>query len=96
MAGSREIYPPPPGTKLRVHLEDHHQDFLWLDIGETKGGYRSKPGGRIVGAGPFQGWLWKGKRVKLESLKVGKPVAICMDRKWTTIKYPVTRIERVS
>lgn len=88
MAGSLKLYPAAGGATMRVHLRDAGQDFLWLDI---NGGV-----GKIVGAGPFQGWFWKGKRVKPDQLKVGKLVPICMNRRWTTLRYPITRIERVA
>lgn len=87
MPGSLKLYPPSPKATARVHLRDEGQDFLWLDIGETKAGHK------VVGCGPFQEWMWKGKRVKAERLKVGSQVPICLNRRWTTLRYPVKRVE---
>lgn len=93
---SLEIYPPAPKAIMRVHLRDAGQDFLYLDIAETKGGYRAKPGHIIAAAWPFQSWMWAGKRVKAESLVVGGLVAICLSRQWTTLKYPIIRVEHLA
>lgn len=85
MAGSLAIYPAEPNATLRVHLRDDGQDFLWLDVGLD---------GRVVGAGPFQAWLWTGKLVRVEQLRRGGLVPIFLNRNWTTLRYPITRIYR--
>lgn len=90
------LYPAHPRATMRVYLRDDGQDFLWLDIAATGGGYRRKPGHKIVGAGPFQGWLWSGKKVRGLSLHVGRLVEICCDRKWGTLRYPITRVVQLT
>jgi hypothetical protein len=39
-------------NKVKLHLEDHGQDFLWFVV----------EGDKVIEAGPFQNWLWAGKR----------------------------------
>jgi hypothetical protein len=86
MSGSLKIYPPAEGATMRVHLRDEGQDFLWLDIGRAT----------IVGAGPFQGWLWRGKKTRPNQIEVGKLVPVELTGGWSTLKYPVTRIQKLA
>lgn len=75
----------------RVYFADGGQDFLWFDIRSIEPDQPNR--GIVADCGPFQGWMWKGKRVELRSMKVGGVLHICLSRKWQTLKYPIVKIE---
>lgn len=71
----------------RVSLQDHGQDCLWIDVERT-----TKAGGVIRDAGPFQGWLWRDKHVKLRGARIGRNLSFAAKNSgW--IKYPITKIK---
>jgi hypothetical protein len=68
-------------AKIKLHLEDHGQDFLWFIV----------EGSKVIEAGPFQNWLWAGKTViPPKKWKRGSRV-VWLDGR--TLNYPVTRAE---
>ena len=72
----------------RIHFEDHGQDFLSWDIDEN---------GTIIKSGPFQDWVWKGKVVKMETLKVGQKLSYISHGVYEMdIRYPVEKIEEIN
>jgi hypothetical protein len=76
-----------PKVKVaRVFLQDQGQDFLWIDVERTK-----KAVGVIRDAGPFQGWLWRDKRVMLRGARIGRNLTFAR-RGDGWIKYPITKI----
>jgi len=71
---------------IRVHLEDHGQDFLCWDIKD----------GVVVESYPFQGWLWNGTKIINDEFGPGDQLII--QRPGSTVimlKYPVEKIEHV-
>jgi hypothetical protein len=72
----------------RICFEDKGQDFLYWDIDYV---------GEVVVCGPFQGWLWVGCIVCLETLKAGKCLEYIHPRLGRGgIKYKVIRIEEAA
>jgi hypothetical protein len=61
----------------RIHFEDRGQDFLWFDIDSD---------GKVVDCGPFQAWLWVGKKGKLLTEPNGT-------QRFSRIRYAVIRVE---
>lgn len=80
---------PKPAALIRIHLADCGQDFLWWDLRGIDGGYE------VVDCGPFQGWLWIGKRVSAKSVKVRhRPVVAGENgKRGTQLNYAIERIE---
>ena len=70
--------------RIRILLEDHGQDFLWLEI----------KGDEIVGCGPFQAWLWVGKKI-VPPAKWQKGSRIVF-ADGNMLHYPVTRAKPIN
>jgi hypothetical protein len=70
--------------KIKIHLEDHGQDFLWFIVDGTK----------VIEAGPFQNWLWAGKTL-VPPKKWRRGSRVVWDN-GTTLHYPVRRAEVLS
>ena len=71
---------------IRVHLEDHGQDFLRWDIKD----------GVVVESYPFQGWLWNGTKILNKEFGPGDQLIIQPPNSdVTTLNYPVAKIEKV-
>ena len=70
---------------IRVHLEDHGQDFLRWDIKD----------GVVVESYPYQGWLWNGTKILNEFGPGDKLVIQPPNSAVTTLNYPVAKIENV-
>lgn len=69
--------------KTKLHLQDHGQDFTWLIV----------DGSEIVDAGPFQGWLWRGERIRPPvKWKRGSRVVMADG---SFLHYPVQRVEQI-
>lgn len=67
----------------RIYLEDHGQDFLWFDVTRDE----------VTGCGPFQAWLWVGKKLRPPiKWKRGSRV---IWKDGSTLRYPVTRTSKV-
>lgn len=49
--------------KLRIHLEDHHQDFLSFTLNDG-----------VIEGSNMQGQIWDGKRVVNENIKPGDSI----------------------
>ena len=68
--------------EMKLHLEDHGQDFLWFKVA----------GNKVVEAGPFQNWLWAGKElVPPKRWQKGSQIIWADGR---VLNYRVTRVER--
>ncbi len=72
-----EIQTPAP---MKLIFEDQGQDCLYFVV----------QGERIVKAGPFQNWLWAGKRLERANYRPGEHVVFDDGRSYN---YPVERIE---
>ena len=71
---------------IRVHLEDHGQDFLRWDIKD----------GVVVESYPFQGWLWNGTKIITEEFGPGDQLIIQPpNSEVTTLNYLVEKIESI-
>jgi len=71
---------------IRVHLEDHGQDFLRWDIKD----------GVVVESYPYQGWVWNGVKIINEEFGPGDKLIIQRgDSAVMTLNYPVEKIEHV-
>lgn len=70
----------------RLFIQDQGQDFLWLDVERV-----SNAKGIIRDAGPFQGWLWRDKAVRLRGARIGWFLSFTK-KNGGWIKYPITRI----
>lgn len=69
-----------------IHFEDHGQDFLLWHVNDE---------GVVVKSEPFQTGVWKGAKItNFKTLKVGDKVDITHMHKNTSIKYPITKIEK--
>jgi len=68
---------------IKLELEDYGQDFTYLIV----------DGDRIVEAGPFQDWLWRGRRiVPPAKWRRGSQVVFADGM---TLKYRVTRAKHL-
>ena len=71
---------------IRVHLEDHGQDFLVWDIKD----------GVVVESYPYQGWLWNGTKIINDEFGPGDQLVIQPPNSAvTTLNYPVEKIEHI-
>jgi hypothetical protein len=80
-----------PAKRVRIHLQDQGQDFLWLDLERCDDGdYRA------VDCGPFQARMWTGYFVARNSVRKGRKPLIAKDNEdYSSLKYPITRVERL-
>lgn len=79
-------------VRVRIHLQDHGQDFLWWDLEE-----RDRLSYRVVDCGPFQAWMWTQYFVRKDSVRKGHQPLISKDRvDCSPLLYPITRIERLA
>jgi hypothetical protein len=71
-----------------LHIEDHGQDFSRFTIDEY---------GEIIETMPFQGWVWTGKFIHADTIKVGtRPfIGNSAKDKGAYLKYPITKIEEI-
>lgn len=83
--------------RIRIHFEDHGQDFLWWEL-ETQ----DKLMYEVVGCGPFQGWVWVGHLVPISTVKEGtQPMVInkkaldygSLEDGVRTMNYAIWRVE---
>lgn len=89
MAEARKIAKAP--KRVRIHLQDHGQDFLWWDLEECDDGCY-----RVTDCGPFQAWMWTQYFVDRDSVRKGKQPLITKDKiDCSPLKYPITRVERL-
>lgn len=84
---------------IRIELEQHDQDFNYFEL-EYDGIRRGAndlhvPVYRIVEAGPFQNFLWKGKLIDGTTINEDCRPGILMDEdgEWKVLNYPVTRVQ---
>lgn len=76
---------------LTVYFEDHGQDFLEWDIEGPPPGEKDAV---VVGARPFQGWLWNGTKVHSTTIEPGLLLDITTPSgERTRLRYPIERIE---
>jgi hypothetical protein len=69
-------------------FEDHGQDFLEWDIDEN---------GKVVECRPFQGWVWEGAVVHLDTLALGEAPRITpKSGRVMRLRYPVIDIREAS
>lgn len=74
--------------RYKLHLEDRGQDFTWFLI----------EGDMIIDAGPFQAWLWAGKRLTAKRFAAGDALTFAaplVEGASQTLNYRVTKVERV-
>lgn len=82
----------PAHQRIRIHFEDHGQDFCWWELEDSGDGYSY----RIVDCGPFQARFWTKYRVAKDSVRVDKAPLVTRDQVTASnLKYRITRIERV-
>lgn len=78
--------------RIRIHFQDHGQDFLWWDLEERDDGYSY----RVVDCGPFQAWFWTKYFVAKDSVRKGRQPLITKDEiDCSPLKYPITRVEKL-
>ncbi|WP_416192967.1 hypothetical protein [Nitrobacter sp. TKz-YC01] len=79
--------------RVRIHLQDQGQDFLWWDLEDNDDDYSY----RVVDCGPFQAWFWKDYFVAKDSVKKGRQPLITKDQvSASRLKYPITKIVKKS
>ncbi len=74
--------------RYKLQLEDRGQDFTWFLV----------EGDIIIDAGPFQAWVWVGKRLTAKRFAVGDAptfAAPLAEGAPTTLNYLVTKVDRV-
>ena len=83
----------PTPKRVRIHLEDQGQDFLWWDLEERDDDYSYA----VVDCGPFQAWLWTEYFVEKKSVRKGHKPFISKDEKdGSFLNYPITKIEKLA
>lgn len=71
---------------VRLHFEDHGQDFLWWDLDHA---------GKVIDAN-LQVSIWKGCSVlAVDKLRKGSIVHYERDGVGKSIRYPLTKVERL-
>lgn len=70
---------PKPGETITLNLEDHGQDFYYFEV-------RDKT---IIKAGPYQGWVWEGKKLVNDGFEPGTVLQFEDGR---TLNYPVESV----
>jgi hypothetical protein len=74
------------GTELIVQLEDHGQDFLEFDVDKDN---------VIIEARPFQGWLWRGRKILQGRIRRGMKLKLQKPGEHVlTLNYPVRAVLR--
>ncbi len=64
----------------KLHLEDFGQDFTYFIVDDDK----------VTEAGPFQNWLWAGRKIKPRVWRKGSQIVF---EDGSVLKYRVTRVE---
>lgn len=75
---------------LTLHLEDHGQDFLELDVEDIGGGL-----GIIRACRPFQEEVWKGLAVRMDTVQVGERIEVGkpgLEARPRLLHYPIASI----
>lgn len=71
--------------KRKIYFEDKGQDFLWWIIDEF---------GLVIDCGPFQGFVWIGSTVDLDTIKEGSNLCLETDSVgYMMLKHKVESIE---
>lgn len=77
--------------RIRIHFEDHGQDFLWWDIEHVPDSFK----GKVVDCGPFQFDVWVGASVFMSTVEKNGYVHFISEvlQEVLFIKYPIVTIE---